>query len=148
MKNNKIYPYAKQEGGSERFMNIKVIDSQDIVQFEESELDPHGKNALNKHIPGLVFKAYIAKAEVSWKDDDNRLQCIKHLKKNRRPNHKNRWENVLENIDNLKNGKYPPTKPIFVLPTGKEKVQVIDGTRRIVSYIEFGISDIEVILIK
>ena len=131
---------AKPKRGCERFLNIDVFATGQVITFDARTMDRKG------HKEAQVAELYIAfegNVTARWIDSGKRGEC--KLDQERR----NRWENIVVNTARLKKGQLPPP-PVFLDPsiTGTGLYRNIDGARKIMSMAEANHIELRCIILK
>lgn len=130
--------------GAERFINIDVLLTNESASFYEKDLDPTGRKRL-LYITGGNYRAVKGIAAVSWKSPDDRLKCIDYQ------TGRGRWKKVVQYADRLRNGDRPKNGPVYMHPSITSqidgKLMAIDGTRRLMAYLEAGFDQVEVVVL-
>ena len=135
-----------EPGRTEKFVNIEVYVSDERIAVERHLLDGRGKKDLRKHAKGRNYEAVAGFAKISWKSDEDQAACIAdHQQSEKR---QRRWEKMKEGLERMQAGEFPQFAHAYLHPslTGAEGLTVIDGTRRMLAYLELGLSEMPVVV--
>lgn len=137
--------FANPAKGAERFIEMEVAMHDEGFPLSLLELDAPGKRTLAKYANGMSLVRFSGTMTASWKSPEDREACMRNQIARRR------WKKVLKYARWLKEGRRPPHGPTYLHPsiTGRQDSLLvpIDGTRRLMSYLEAGMSDIPVVIL-
>jgi hypothetical protein len=135
-------------GRTEKFVQIEVHVSDSQIAVDWDLLDGRGRNDLNAHAKNGTYEAVAGVAKIKWVTDKDRTDCIDdHQKDEKR---KVRWKQMCENVERMKRGEFPQFAHAYLHPslTGLDGLMVIDGSRRMLAYLEFGRVEMPVIVFR
>lgn len=133
-------------GRTERFVSIEVHVSDEPVDVNWDLLDKTGKRDLRENAKDTEYRAVAGVANIAWKSEKDRADCIAdHGEKRQR-----RWNRMEEIKERMKAGEFPQFAHAYLHPslTRAEDLMVIDGTRRMLAYLELGRSEMPVIVFR
>jgi hypothetical protein len=111
-------------------------------------LDWRGQKDLRDYTENRDFEAVAGVAKIEWKSKDDRDACIAdHEKETKR---ERRWSGVMQSMDRMKAGEFPQFAHAYLHPslTDREGLIVIDGTRRMLAYLELGRAEMPVVVFR
>lgn len=135
-------------GRTEKFVNIEVHVSDEPIEVNWKLLDKTGKKDLRTHENDGDHEPVAGVAKIAWKSEEDHAACIadhEHDEKRRR-----RWKNMTKSLERMKEGEFPQFAHAYLHPslTGIEDLTVIDGTRRMLAYLELGRSEMPVVVFR
>ncbi|QDT48925.1 hypothetical protein Pan258_29720 [Symmachiella dynata] len=137
-----------KRGRTEQFVNIEVYVSDDPVEVDWRALDGRGKRDLRKYEKGTASQAVAGVAMIAWKSEDARADCIADHEQNEK--RQQRWAVMRDSLERMKAGEFPQFAHAYLHPslTGRSALTVIDGTRRMLAYLELGRSEMPVVVFR
>jgi hypothetical protein len=140
-----------QRGVFERFVTGKVDITNEPVGIETCHLDKRGKDRFEECRAKMDVETIIGISRFRWKSAEDREKCIAEQKsKNKRGTcGESRWTDVLAIVDAINQNVDLPL-PALVHPDlcDHEGLWVIDGSRRFVAYVEAGIEEFRVVVVR
>ncbi len=135
------------QGRTERFVNIEVHISDDPVDVKKELLDRRGEKDLRNYAKGKEHRAVAGVAKISWKSEEDRAACIADHRDEKR---QKRWIVMEESMERMKAGEFPQFAHVYLHPslTGSEGLMAIDGTRRMLAYLELQRSEMPVVVFR
>lgn len=139
--------FRNPPGRAEAFVSIEVHVTAQSATFELSKLDGTAKRRLVAASKGAEVTAVKGMASISWKSPESRATCI--ADHNEVPRLE-RWKTVQKYAGWIKEGRFPQHGHVYLHPsvTGKDNLEVIDGTRRLLAYLEAGQMEMPVIILR
>lgn len=139
--------FVDPKGRAESFMSIRVPipENAKIVNFPE--LDPKAKNCLNRYPKCNEAIPVMVAATICWAKDDSRAKCIADHESQKRSK---RWVEVQQIAERIRQGIVPEHGHVYLHPsvTGEDNLIVIDGTRRMLGFLEAGKNEVPVIVVR
>ena len=133
-------------GRAEAFVEIEIRILGVAADFDRETLDRPGRKRLQKATNGRACQAFSGVAKVAWKNGGSRSACVKDHEKGRR---NERWRQVEEYAARMMKGEFPRHGSTYFIGrlTGESPVTVIDGTRRMLAYLESGHTEMPVVVL-
>jgi len=121
------------------------------VSIRIASFDEKGKMRYAKCKEHGAISTVIGHAQFRWTSPSARMKCIdlqKTKRKDRMPG-ENRWTEIIRMTEAIKMNKQLPW-PTLLHPSlhGQEGLLLIDGARRLLAYVEAGVSYFNVIVVK
>lgn len=135
-------------GRTEKFVSIEVHVSDEPVDVDWNLLDRRGRKDLRKCGGDTGYQAVAGVAKIAWKGEEDHAACIAdHQQSEKR---QRRWKKTKEGLERMKAGEFPQFAHAYLHPslTGVEGLTVIDGTRRMLAYLELGRSEMPVVVFR
>lgn len=144
----RIVDRRSKAGRTEKFVTIEVHVSDDPIELNWKLLDGRGKRDLQSHAKDGRYEAVAGVAKIRWKSDADRAACIAdhdHSEKRRQ-----RWDRMKQCLERMKSGEFPQFAHGYLHPslTGQDGLMVIDGTRRMLAYLELGRDEMPVVVFR
>ena len=135
-------------GRTESFVTFEVHVSNATIEVNWHLLDERGEKDLRKYAAAVEFESVSGVAKIAWKSIRDRDACITdHLQDERR---RQRWLGVKRGVERMLKGEFPQFAHAYLHPslTGRVGLTVIDGTRRMLAYLEIGRAEMPVIIFR
>ena len=136
------------EGRTEKFVTIEVCVIGDPLDVDWTQLDGRGKKDLFHHTKDRQYEVVSGTAKIAWKNNQARADCIADHQHRRR---RSRWVGVQKIAERMKAGEFPQFAHAYLHPSLTDmegQLMVIDGTRRMLAYLEFGRKEMPVVVIR
>lgn len=137
-----------EPGRTERFVNIEVHVSDEPVDVNWDLLDWRARKDLQTYAKDPGYRAVAGLANIAWKSEKDRADCIAdHEHDNKR---QRRWKRMEKSLKRMKAGEFPQFAHAYLHPslTRAEGLRLIDGTRRMLAYLELGRSEMPVVVFR
>jgi hypothetical protein len=111
-------------------------------------LDGRGQKDLQNHAKGRDYQAVAGVAKIAWKSDEDHAACIADHKQSEK--RQKRWKKMKKGLQRMQSGEFPQFAHAYLHPslTGAGSLMVIDGTRRMLAYLELGLSEMPVVVFR
>jgi len=138
----------REPGRTEKFVSIEVHVSDEPVDVNWDSLSGQGKKDLRKHAEDMKYRAVAGVAKIAWKSEEDRAACI--VDHEHDENRRQRWNQMENSLERMKAGEFPPFAHAYLHPslTGCEGLVVTGGTRRMLAYLELGLSEMPVVVFR
>lgn len=145
---SKIIDRDGTPGRTEKFVNIEAHVSDDPLDVDWELIDNRGKKDLKTIAGSTAYRPVAGRAIIAWKSEESRKACIAEHKQDR--NRQRRWHDVEDSIERMKGGSFPKFAHVYLHPslTQVGDLMVIDGTRRMLAYLMFGLSEMPVVVFR
>lgn len=145
---NEVVDRQGLPGRTEEFVNIEVSVSDEPIEVDWKLLDGRGKRDLRNYAKDGQYEAVAGTAKIAWKSDDKRAACVAdHEVSEKR---KERWAVMIASMERMRGGEFPQFAHAYLDPslTGLEGLMVIDGTRRMLAYLEMGLREMPIVVFR
>lgn len=135
-------------GRTERFVSIEVHVFDDLIDVNRDLLDGRGKKDLRNHTRDGQCEAVAGIAKIAWKSDEDRAACLADHENDEK--RRQRWNKMRSSLERMKEGEFPQFAHAYLHPTltDIESLTVIDGTRRMLAYLELGRAEMPVVVFR
>ena len=135
-------------GRTEKFVNIEVHVSNEPIDVNWNLLDARGRKDLQSHAKHVQHEAVAGIAKISWKSVEDRVACIADHERDEK--RRRRWSQMTETLERMKNGEFPQFAHTYLHPslTRIKDLTAIDGTRRMLAYLELGRAEMPVVVFR
>jgi hypothetical protein len=135
--------FRNPPGNAEQHVQIAVRLTGEPIAFDQSCLDKAGRKRLAKAAADKEWVAVKGIATVSWRSEEDCDKCLANQKK------RGRYQRISEYASRIGRGEYPDFGHVYLHPslTGRENLEVIDGTRRLLAYLEAGQHEMPVVVL-
>jgi hypothetical protein len=137
-----------EQGKTERYVDIEVHVSDERTQVDWDLLDTKAMDTFRKCVGEREHEAVSGIAMIAWKSDEDRTKCIEgHVFDRRR---QKRWKGMQKHLERMKQGEFPQFAHAYLHPslTGTRGLTVIDGTRRMLAYLELGRNQMPIVVFR
>lgn len=122
--------------------------SDEPIEVKRVLLDGRGRKDLRNHEKGTASQAVVGVAKIAWKSEEDRAACIADHEQDEK--RQRRWSVMTKSMERMKAGEFPQFAHAYLHPslTGSEGLMVIDGTRRMLAYLELGRAEMPVVVFR
>jgi hypothetical protein len=142
-----IEVFRNPQGRTEEFVSIEVRVQDTLAIVELPKLDGRARRHLSRVSQGAMVVAVFSTAFISWKTVESRKLCMADHNDVRR---RKRWKAVQKYAEQMAHGQFPEHGHVYLHPsvTGEDNLVVIDGTRRMLAFLEAGYDEMPVVVVR
>ena len=144
-------PRRKRRGVPEKHLTVDITITSLVAGLDLCKLDSRGLSRVKEKTANSEFEVVTGLAHAKWKSNEDRLSCKRgqELNTENRTNGENRWTDIQEYKQAILSGEAMPL-PAVVHPslTNLDGLEVIDGIRRFVAFVEAEVSPIVIAVIR
>ncbi|GJL81587.1 MAG: hypothetical protein DHS20C01_12210 [marine bacterium B5-7] len=147
---SRIFNRRFSTGFTEQFVDIDVRLTGEIAQFDYNPfLDKRALSDLATYQDDKPLIPVLGIAKIAWKDDDSQAAWrATHVNGSER--RRKRFRDVERYVEKLRSGIRPPFAHVYLHPsvTGLDGLMVIDGSRRMISFLIAGLNEMPVLIFR
>lgn len=135
-------------GFIEKHVNIEVhVSDESVDDLDWDLVDDCFWDRLRKYANDKEYEAFSGFAKIAWKSDTARATCWKRIEQHPVPQ---RWERIEEFLEQMKQNEFPQFAHAYLHPSLTETsgLTVIDGTRRMLAYLELDRDEMPVVVFR